>query len=151
MPIDPLFDSSPGTTPAPAPHVKQPVDNVETQAMDVMAIDLTTLADSQEPTCSPKLSSDELRSKCQGTVPCPSEPPAVPPGQPRHEESKASPAPTQLDSQVSAWENMCSNFMDGLDTFIINIMISSKPIDLINHYIYMSLVAFPTLLRDACL
>lgn len=73
------------------------MDNVDTQAMDVMAIDLTTLEDSQEPTCSPKLSSEKLRSKYQGTVPSPSEPPAVPPGQPRNEQPNASPAPTQLD------------------------------------------------------
>ena len=49
------------TTPQPVTNV----DNVETQAVDVMAVD--TFPDSMEPSMSPKLSSDELRSQFHGT------------------------------------------------------------------------------------
>jgi hypothetical protein len=65
------------------------VDNVETQALDVMGVNVAEIPDSLEPTSSPKLSSGELRSQYQdkghqAEVPAPSPPVknvVVPPAQ----------------------------------------------------------------------
>lgn len=54
-------------------------DHVETQVVDLMAVDVTNLPESQEPSTSPKVPSDELRSRYQSKGEKPNQDEPLPP------------------------------------------------------------------------